>query len=225
MNSRRCAGCTVSSLHSRARLVPPAREADWNDGDLCAVGLTEERWYCPACLAPSNELEAEPAKSVSHHPVPSVPRHRNQLRVLLIDDEDLVRRCTARCLTDFELVTARSGAEALEILRQDADFDAVLSDVMMPQMTGPDLFERCCQQYPHLAQRFVFASGDRERAGQLLQRALARVGDDYQPRLLGKPSTREELELALFAAAARSAHRSGTWLIARPVHQVKKYRG
>jgi len=123
-----------------------------------ASGSSESEWFCAACAEPSNELGAESAKSVSRSPLPSVRAgRRDHLRVLLVDDQDMVRRSTARSLAGFELVTASSGAEALAILSKDLDFDAVLSDVMMPLMTGPDLFERCCAQYPQLAQRFVFA--------------------------------------------------------------------
>lgn len=137
----------------------------------------------------------------------------------------MVRRCTARSLSDFEIVSASSGAEALAILSQDTDFDAVLSDVMMPRMTGPQLFEQCYDRYPLLAQRFVFASGNPESAREELLAAVDRLGADQAPILLAKPSSREALMLALFAAAAHTAPRSGTWSIAEPVAEVTKYRG
>jgi CheY-like chemotaxis protein len=154
----------------------------------------------------------------------SLPNART-LRVLLVDDEEMIRRCTARCLTGFDLVTASSGAEALAILSSDADFDAVLSDVMMPQMTGPELFERCCDQYPRLSQRFVFASGDPESARPHLQRAVERVRVEHPPVLLAKPSSREVLTQALLAAAAHDEPRSGTWAIAKSSSGVKNDRG
>jgi CheY-like chemotaxis protein len=212
MESRRCAGCHVSSALSPSSLAQRPRE--------------QEPWFCPSCAQPSKELGAGSAKSVSRGPLPSVRAgRRNHLRVLLVDDQDMVRRSTARSLAGFELVTASSGAEALAILSEDLDFDAVLSDVMMPRMTGPELFERCCAEYPQLAQRFVFASGDLDSARPQLQRAIERAGIDFTPCLLAKPSTRAELQLALFAAAAQAAPRSGTWSIAEPVLEVKKYRG
>jgi len=137
----------------------------------------------------------------------------------------MVRRCTARSLADFEIVTANSGAEALSILSEDQDFDAVLSDVMMPRMTGPQLFEQCYDRYPLLAQRFVFASGNPESAREQLLAAVERLGADQAPILLAKPSSREALMLALFAAAAHTAPRSGTWSIAHTATEVTKYRG
>ncbi|MEI9941520.1 MAG: response regulator [Pseudomonadota bacterium] len=152
-------------------------------------------------------------------------RPRGFLRVLLVDDEDMLRRCTARTLTDFEVVSAGSGAEALAILARDSDFDAVLSDVMMPRMSGPELFARCYHDYPRLAQRFVFASGNPEGARSELQRVVEDLGAP-QPILLAKPCPREGLLLALFAASAHAEPLSGTFSVAEgaPV-EVIKYRG
>jgi len=148
------------------------------------------------------------------HDQTNVRRRRDALRVLLVDDEDMVRRCTARSLSGFEIVCASSGDEALAILSNDTDFDAVLSDVMMPLMSGPEMFEHCYELYPRLAQRFVFASGDPDGARPLLLSAVARVGAEQTPALLTKPSATEALKLALVAAAAHEEPRSGTWAIA-----------
>jgi CheY-like chemotaxis protein len=148
------------------------------------------------------------------------------LRILLIDDEDLVRRCTARALSDFEVVSVSSGAEALELLGKDDDFDAVLSDVMMPRMTGPQLYAGCTQAHPALAQRFVFASGSPETARAELMQVVAKTGEEHPPILLAKPSTRDALVLALYAAAANAEPRSGTFAIAgNSVTEVKTNRG
>jgi CheY-like chemotaxis protein len=143
-----------------------------------------------------------------------------------VDDEEMVRRCTIRLLAGFDLVTASSAGEALEILRENQDFDAVLSDVMMPGMSGPELYALCYRNFPSLAQRFVFASGNVDTARFELERAVASVDADQAPILLAKPSTREALMLALFAAAAQSVPRSGTYSAVEPIEAgVVKYRG
>ena len=222
MKSRRCAECNVSSVRSIAGLP---------EVDACPVsaaesaGLLDPGWLCASCSAPWDEVEPALTKAVTRDPAPRTRSESTHLRVLLVDDEEMVRRCTARCLAGFEIVIASSGAEALAILSRDADFDVVLSDVMMPQMTGPELFEHCCERHPELAQRFVFASGDPESARLPLLRAVERVGAEHVPTLLGKPSSREALQRAVVAAAAHHVPRSGTWLIAEALPEVKKYRG
>jgi CheY-like chemotaxis protein len=187
----------------------------------------DSAWLCPACCERKRDAAPASAKPAA---VKAVARERSRprgkLRVLLVDDEEIVRRCTARALSDFDVVSVGGGAEALKLLQIDSDFDAVLSDVMMPQMSGPELYARCYESYPPLAQRFVFASGNPESARTELRRVVQRVGSDSTPILLAKPSPREALLLALFAAAAQSAPRSGTYSVVEPMApEVTNYRG
>jgi len=144
---------------------------------------------------------------------------------LLVDDEDMLRRSTSRALADFEVVCVKSGPEALTLLATDSDFDAILCDVMMPRMSGAELFARCHRATPRLAQRFVFASGNPESARAELQRVVEELGAP-QPILLSKPCPREGLLLALFAAASHVEPVSGTFSLVEggPV-EVVKYRG
>jgi len=80
-------------------------------------------------------------------------------RVMVIDDEPLVGASLRRALSlDYEVVVATTGKAALEVLRGET-FDLVLCDVMMPEMTGMELYERLLAERPELAQRCVFMSG------------------------------------------------------------------
>jgi CheY-like chemotaxis protein len=80
-------------------------------------------------------------------------------RVLVVDDDPLVARSIARALrSSHEVVTARSAAEALTRLARGERFDVLVCDLMMPQMTGMDLYERVTRMDPHLAKRFVFVT-------------------------------------------------------------------
>jgi CheY-like chemotaxis protein len=61
-------------------------------------------------------------------------------------------------------VVAESGAEALELLQQDGaasatTYDVILCDLMMPGMTGMELFEVLRREYPVLSKRVVFMTG------------------------------------------------------------------
>ncbi len=225
MKSCRCTQCNVSSARFAWGFALLARDG-WAVTDAEPLALSADgEWLCPVCSARRDQRLPSLAKSpVSPAPISRRSRPRG-MRVLLVDDEDMVRRCTARALSDFDVVSVSSGAEALELLAKDSDFDAVLSDVMMPRLSGPQLYARCCSSYPALAQRFVFASGNPETARTELMQVVAKVGVEHAPILLAKPSPRETLLLALYAAAAHAEPRSGTYSVSDAVTEVKNYRG
>jgi two-component system response regulator AtoC len=62
-----------------------------------------------------------------------------KIRVLVVDDDNLLRKLIADQLAraEFDAVPAASGKEALEVLRE-ADYDVVLLDIMMPDLSGLD---------------------------------------------------------------------------------------
>ncbi len=65
--------------------------------------------------------------------------------VLVVDDEEPVRQYLARVMADegYQVVTAGSGLEALAVLEQSSTrIDLVITDVLMPGMTGPELAAR-----------------------------------------------------------------------------------
>jgi len=72
--------------------------------------------------------------------------------VLLVDDEELVRSGTADMLTDLghEVVEAASGAQALTALRSGAEVDLVVTDYLMPGMTGAALIREVRASWPAL---------------------------------------------------------------------------
>lgn len=76
------------------------------------------------------------------------------LRVLIVEDQELVRHVTSRALVaaGHHVVVARDGAEALERFGQKgSQFDLVLSDVVMPGLSGPDLIEALRRIEPRLS--------------------------------------------------------------------------
>jgi chemosensory pili system protein ChpA (sensor histidine kinase/response regulator) len=64
-------------------------------------------------------------------------------RLLLVDDSVSVRRIVSKMLTraGYQVISAVDGQEALDILRNDQNFTAVLSDLEMPRMNGYELLE------------------------------------------------------------------------------------
>ncbi|HUF36411.1 MAG TPA: PAS domain S-box protein [Gemmatimonadales bacterium] len=74
-------------------------------------------------------------------------------RIVVVDDEDIVRAVVSRTLEDrgYEVVQARSGTEALEHLAGARGVaDLVLSDVVMPGLGGRELGERLAAEYPEV---------------------------------------------------------------------------
>ncbi len=81
-------------------------------------------------------------------------------RVLVVDDEQQVRSIMSRILSRYHAVEiASSGAQALELLKKDQNFDVVLCDMMMPSVSGMDIHEWLSSEYPDLAKRMVFVTG------------------------------------------------------------------
>ena len=114
------------------------------------------------------------------------------IRVLLVDDEDMIRRPMARFLArrGAEVTEAADGVQALERL---AGFEphVILADLRMPKMDGAELYARLQAERPALAERVLFLSGD---ITQLAGRGLAPVARE---RVLVKPVELAELERRL----------------------------
>jgi PAS domain S-box-containing protein len=119
---------------------------------------------------------------------PPAPSSRPRRRVLVIDDEPGLLRSIGRWLErTHDVVTALGGREALEILGADPRFDAVLADLMMPDVTGMDLYESVRERHPGLQDRFVFMTGG--AFSPRAQRFLAETTN----RCLDKPFALEQL--------------------------------
>ena len=74
-------------------------------------------------------------------------------RVLVVDDEPMVRRLTARVLEGegYHVSEARDGLEALHIVQSNGDeFDIVISDVVMPRLNGVELLQNIVTAHPEL---------------------------------------------------------------------------
>ncbi|WP_083567013.1 PAS domain-containing sensor histidine kinase [Hyphomicrobium sp. CS1GBMeth3] len=81
-------------------------------------------------------------------------------RVLLVEDEDVVRSFAARALKrqGYEVLEASTGVEALEVMeRYEDSVDIVVSDVVMPEMDGPTLLKELRKRNPEL--KIIFVSG------------------------------------------------------------------
>ncbi len=81
-------------------------------------------------------------------------------RVLVIDDEPHLGTLLARMLGREHAVTVMtSGQEALGRITRGEEFELILCDVMMPQMTGMAFYEHLAAVAPELVERVVFMTG------------------------------------------------------------------
>ena len=128
--------------------------------------------------------EAAPAERRPTSEAPaSIGRHLN---VLLIDDEDLVRRATAEMIRELghTVVEAGGGAEALALLAGGLDVNVVVTDYMMPGLDGGDIARRLESSHPDL--RLLLITGYTGATEKVL----------HLPRL-SKPFGLKELATAL----------------------------
>lgn len=117
-------------------------------------------------------------------------------RVLLIDDEPLVARSLARLLAPRTVEVVTSGQAALAACRAGA-FDAIVCDLMMPEITGMELHAQLRDAAPALADRMIFMTG-----GTFTADATAFVAQVGNP-VLTKPVDAAQLRAAVDAAATR----------------------
>jgi signal transduction histidine kinase/ActR/RegA family two-component response regulator len=105
-------------------------------------------------------LPAAASRKVVRDATSTVPEAAARQRVLIVDDELTLLSSLRRALaSEAEVELARSAEQAMELLERDDHFDVVLCDIMMPEVTGIELFERVAQTHPHLRDRFVFMTG------------------------------------------------------------------
>jgi CheY-like chemotaxis protein len=82
-------------------------------------------------------------------------------RILVVDDEASVRSALRKLLErgGFDVREAASGKAALETIATDSGIEAVVSDVLMPELNGVEFYDRLVAESPHLSRRFVFLTG------------------------------------------------------------------
>jgi signal transduction histidine kinase/CheY-like chemotaxis protein len=101
-----------------------------------------------------------PAAGASSLPEPTADSPSSRARVLFVDDEEAILRLYQRCLEQVcEVEIALGGLPALKRLTEDSAFDTVVCDLLMPDLSGMDLYAKVCAQKPDLAERFIFVTG------------------------------------------------------------------
>ncbi|MCA9665105.1 MAG: response regulator [Myxococcales bacterium] len=116
-------------------------------------------------------------------------------RVLVVDDDKLLVAGLVRLLRDvYDVEAVDSGGEALQRIA-DEHFDAVVCDVMMPGISGVDVYERACVDGWQHKMVMITGGATTARASKLLERE--------EVIWLAKPVSRKQLMTAIEAALER----------------------
>ena len=100
---------------------------------------------------------AQPARSVQPAVARNLPPPRRG-RVLIVDDEQIVATTFRRALKHHD-VTATDPSDAARRISEGQEFDVILCDLMMPNITGMDLYAELARVAPAQAARMVFITG------------------------------------------------------------------
>ena len=120
-------------------------------GEIEVVSQPGEGAYFHVYLQVSSEPLARPA-------TPLTLNQAQPARVLVVDDEISVCQAIRRGLRGHHVSVAQSGREALVRMAEE-DYDVILCDIIMPDLTGIDVFTAACETRPDYAERIVFMTG------------------------------------------------------------------
>lgn len=134
---------------------------------------------------PAVRAQEGDSPSVDHSPDPG-----GSEVILLVEDEEAVRRLAVKCLSKFgyHVLTAKNGEDALGVAQSHSGpIDLLLTDVVMPLLSGPLLSEKLRGMYPGL--KVLFMSGYTDavvvRHG-LLEANVSFIQKPYTPQALAR---------------------------------------
>ncbi len=104
-------------------------------------------------------LPPAPPQPTAAPPVVRSGPAQQRARVLVVDDEPMIGSTLARVLSAHEVIAVCSAREAMARIGGGERFDAILCDLMMPDMSGMDLHAALAGSAPEAAGRMVFLTG------------------------------------------------------------------
>jgi CheY-like chemotaxis protein len=131
--------------------------------------------------------QADSAESVVETPAPLARPHAGTQTVLLVEDEEGLRELSKRLLLrhGYTVLVAAEAGEALRLFAEHPSIDVLLTDVVMPGASGPELTRQLMEQRPAL--RVIYMSGYTEEA--IAQHGVIKPGIAF----LNKPFTSDAL--------------------------------
>jgi signal transduction histidine kinase len=111
---------------------------------------TTFRVSLPRARKASTEVQSGPPDTLA----------QRKRRVLVVDDEPMLCTTIERILSiEHEVIAVMSAKQALQLIERGDQFDIILSDLMMPEMTGMDLHAALLRSRPEQAGRMAFMTG------------------------------------------------------------------
>ena len=153
---------------------------------------TTIRVVLPSSISVNTRIPAKPKKI---HPVEV---STDSLRILIIDDERHVGRSLRRILSRHQVELATTGTEGFEKLKANS-YDVVLCDLMMPDISGREIYRRLSSLRPGTESRIVFITG-----GAFTQDAREFLDSLHNP-ILNKPFEVHALHAVIREVTAASA--------------------
>ncbi|MCK0068985.1 hybrid sensor histidine kinase/response regulator, partial [Kordiimonas laminariae] len=122
-------------------------------------------------------------------------------RILIVDDEEEILDALGQILKsqNHDVSSAPNGQKALEVLANE-HIDLIISDLRMPEMDGPQLYEKVCSDYPHLSDKTVFMTGD--ELSQFAQRFLSTANCPVLSKPFSPKKVKELLDTFMQAEAS-----------------------
>ncbi len=107
---------------------------------------------------------AQEGARVDATPGGAIPASRGaaaRSRILVVDDEQAIRDLLVGLLSldGHQVEAVRTGREALQRLAEQP-YDAIITDIRMPEMDGIEFYNRILHEHPELARRVIFTTGD-----------------------------------------------------------------
>jgi len=143
---------------------------------------------------PRTDMEEDGARPTPKENV----KHEGKERVLVVEDEEVVRKLLENTLDQFgyEVLSAGNGKEALELLaNNNHSFDLLLTDVVMPHMSGSELASVVSEKIPGI--KVLFMSGYTENA--IVDQGVLRSGINFISKPFGPSELAKKVRKVLDA--------------------------
>jgi PAS domain S-box-containing protein len=131
------------------------------DGEITATNNDDRgttfRVVLPAAAASRSESRLAPRVEAG--------TSRRRGAVLVVDDEPMVGSSLTRVLREHDVTVVTNARQALALLGSGEQFDVIISDIMMPEMSGMEFYEELVRQNSSAAERVVFITGGVFTAG------------------------------------------------------------